>query len=95
MNWLLQIHSTLPVAHAMGVLSARFPGALRQQGLALNAPAATVVVLVALTAPTLGWFLGIDPAAVLGLNPGFMRKRRRSVLIPCNEGHFALDAPSG
>jgi putative transport protein len=38
-----------------------FLAALRQQGLALNALAATVVALGALTAPTLGWLLGIDP----------------------------------
>jgi putative transport protein len=44
--------------------------ALRQQGLALNALAATVVVLGALTAPALGWLLGIDPAGVLGLLSG-------------------------
>jgi putative transport protein len=47
-----------------------FLAALRQQGLALNALAATVVALGALTAPTLGWLLGIDPAAVLGLLSG-------------------------
>jgi putative transport protein len=47
-----------------------FLSALRQQGLALNALAATVVALGALTAPALGWLLGIDPAAVLGLLSG-------------------------
>jgi putative transport protein len=47
-----------------------FLAALRQQGLSLNALAATVVVLGALTAPTLGWLLGIDSAAVLGLLSG-------------------------
>jgi putative transport protein len=47
-----------------------FLAALRQQGLALNALAATVVALGALTAPTLGWLLDIDPAAVLGLLSG-------------------------
>jgi putative transport protein len=47
-----------------------FLAALRQQGLALNALAATVVVLGALTAPILGWLLGIDPAAVLGVLSG-------------------------
>jgi putative transport protein len=47
-----------------------FLAALRQQGLALNALAATVVLLGALTAPALGWLLGIDPAAVLGLLSG-------------------------
>jgi putative transport protein len=47
-----------------------FLAALRQQGLALNALAATVVILGAVTAPALGWLLGIDPAAVLGLLSG-------------------------
>jgi putative transport protein len=47
-----------------------FLAALRQQGLALNALAAAVVALGALTAPALGWLLGIDPAAVLGLLSG-------------------------
>ena len=47
-----------------------FFAALRQQGLALNALAATVVALGALTAPALGRLLGIDPAAVLGLLSG-------------------------
>ena len=133
MNWLLQMHTAQPVAHAIGVLALvcvagmavgslkvrgvglgtagvlfagiltgyfgkppdhatlefvkefglilfvftiglqlgpGFLAALRQQGLALNALAATVVVLGALTAPALGWLLGIDPAAVLGLLSG-------------------------
>jgi putative transport protein len=133
MNWLLDIQSTHPVAHAIGVLSlvclagmalgsikARgvglgtagvlftgiltghfgkpvdhatlefvkefglvlfvftiglqlgpgFLAALRQQGLALNALAAAVVVLGVLTAPTVGWLLGLDSAAVLGLLSG-------------------------
>jgi putative transport protein len=133
MNWLLEIHQTHSVAHAIGVIAlvclagmalgsikARgvglgtagvlfagiimghfgkpvdhdtlefvkefglvlfvftiglqlgpgFLAALRQQGLALNALAATVVALGALTAPALGWLLGIDPAAVLGLLSG-------------------------
>src|ERR1700756_2707671 len=47
-----------------------FLAALRQQGLGLNALAATVVALGALTASTLGWLLGMDPAAVLGLLSG-------------------------
>jgi putative transport protein len=47
-----------------------FLDALRQQGLALNALAATVIALGALIAPTMGWLLGIDPAAVLGLLSG-------------------------
>jgi putative transport protein len=133
MNWLFQMHTAQPVAHAIGVLALvcvagmavgslkvrgvglgtagvlfagiltgyfgkpvdhatlefvkefglilfvftiglqlgpGFLAALRQQGLALNALAATVVALGALTAPTLGWLLGIDPAAVLGLLSG-------------------------
>jgi putative transport protein len=133
MNWLLQIHATYPVAHAIGILALvcsagialgsvkvrgiglgtagvlfagiltgyfskpvdhatlefvkefglvlfiftiglqlgpGFLAALRQQGLGLNALAVTVVALGALTAPTLGWLLGIDPAAVLGLLSG-------------------------
>jgi putative transport protein len=133
MNWLFQMHTAQPVAHAIGVLalvcvagmavgSIRIRGvglgtagvlfagiltgyfgkpvdhatldfvkefglilfvftiglqlgpgffaALRQQGIALNALAATVVALGALTAPALGWLLGIDPAAVLGILSG-------------------------
>jgi putative transport protein len=133
MNWLLQMHTAQPVAHAIGVLALvcvagmavgslkvrgvglgtagvlfagiltgyfgkpvdhatlefvkefglilfvftiglqlgpGFLAALRQQGLALNALAAAVVALGALTAPALGWLLGIDPAAVLGLLSG-------------------------
>jgi putative transport protein len=129
MNWLLQIHATHAVAHAIGILALvcsvgialgsvkvrgiglgtagvlfggiltgyfskpvdhatlefvkefglvlfiftiglqlgpGFLAALRQQGLGLNALAATVVALGALTASTLGWLLGMDPAAVLG-----------------------------
>jgi putative transport protein len=133
MNWLFEMHSAQPVAHAIGVLalvcvagmavgSIRVRGvglgtagvlfagilsgyfgkpvdhatldfvkefglilfvftiglqlgpgffaSLRQQGIALNALAAAVVALGALTAPALGWLLGIDPAAVLGLLSG-------------------------
>lgn len=133
MNWLFQMHTAQPIAHAIGVLALvcvagmaigglkvrgvglgtagvlfagiltgyfgkpvdhatlefvkefglilfvftiglqlgpGFLAALRQQGLALNALAGTVVALGALTAPTLGWLLGIDPAAVLGLLAG-------------------------
>jgi putative transport protein len=47
-----------------------FFASLRQQGLALNALAATTVVLGAITATMLGWLLRIDPAAVLGLLSG-------------------------
>ena len=133
MDWLFQIHSTHPVAHAIGVLALvcvagmaigsikvrgiglgtagvlfagilvgsfgkpvdqatldfvkefglvlfvftiglqlgpGFIASLRQQGLALNALAAAVVTLGVLVALTLGWLLGIDPAAVLGLLSG-------------------------
>jgi putative transport protein len=133
MNWLFQMHTAQPVAHAIGILALvcvagmavgslkvrgvglgtagvlfagiltgyfgkpvdhatlefvkefglilfvftiglqlgpGFLASLRQQGLALNALAATVVALGALTAPALGWLLGIDPAAVLGLLSG-------------------------
>jgi putative transport protein len=133
MNWLFQMHTAQPVAHAIGVLalvcvagmavgSIRVRGVglgtagvlfagilvgyfgkavdhatldfvkefglilfvftiglqlgpgffatLRQQGIALNALAATVVALGALTAPALGWLLGVDPAAVLGVLSG-------------------------
>jgi putative transport protein len=47
-----------------------FLASLREQGLLLNALSATVVVLGAITAPLLGWLMGIDPAAVLGLLSG-------------------------
>src|SRR5689334_19315264 len=47
-----------------------FVASLRHQGLALNALAAAVVALGVLVALTLGWLLGIDPAAVLGLLSG-------------------------
>lgn len=47
-----------------------FLASLRQQGLVLNALAAVVVVLAAITAPLLGWLMNIDPAAVLGLLSG-------------------------
>ena len=133
MNWLFQMHTAQPVAHAIGVLALvcvagmavgslkvrgvglgtagvlfagiltgyfgkpvdhatlefvkefslilfvftiglqlgpGFLAALRQQGLALNALAATVVALGALTAVALGWLLAIDPAAVLGVLSG-------------------------
>ena len=51
-------------------LAPGFIASLRQQGLALNALAASVVVLGVLMALTLGWLLHIDPAAVLGLLSG-------------------------
>ena len=54
----------------MRPFSPKILAALRQQGLALNALAVTVVAPGALTAPALGWLLGIDPAAVLGVLSG-------------------------
>jgi putative transport protein len=51
-------------------LGPSFVDALRRQGLALNGLAVAVVALGALTAPLLGWLMGIDPAAVLGLLSG-------------------------
>jgi len=73
-------HATLEFVKELGLvlfvftiglqLGPGFLASLRQQGLVLNALAATVVVLGAITAPLLGWLLGIDPAAVLGLLSG-------------------------
>ncbi|HAB18647.1 MAG TPA: putative transporter [Verrucomicrobiota bacterium] len=47
-----------------------FVAALRQQGLRLNTLAVAVVLLGAGLAPLLGWLLGLDSAAVLGLLAG-------------------------
>ncbi len=47
-----------------------FFAALRQQGVKLNALAAVIVILGAVTAPLLGWLAGFDPAAVLGIFSG-------------------------
>ena len=47
-----------------------FFASLRQMGLRLNVLAGTVVVLGAVVAVGLGWLLGIDSAAVLGLFSG-------------------------
>ena len=47
-----------------------FFAALRQQGIKLNALAAAIVLLGAMTALLIGWHLGIDPAAVLGVFSG-------------------------
>src|SRR6478736_3569112 len=47
-----------------------FFAALRQQGVKLNALAATIVVLGAVVAPLFGWIAGFDPAAVLGIFSG-------------------------
>ena len=73
-------HATLEFVKELGLilfvftiglqLGPGFLASLRQQGLVLNALAAAVVVLGASTAPLLGWLLGIDPAAVLGLLSG-------------------------
>jgi AspT/YidE/YbjL antiporter-like protein len=47
-----------------------FFAALRQQGLRMNALAATVVCLGAIGAPFIGWLGHFDPAAVLGIFSG-------------------------
>jgi putative transport protein len=47
-----------------------FFAALRQQGVKMNALAATIVVLGAVGAPLAGWLAGFDPAAVLGIFSG-------------------------
>src|SRR6188768_1208259 len=47
-----------------------FFAALRQQGLKMNALAATIVISGAATAPLIGWLAGFDPAAVLGIFSG-------------------------
>jgi putative transport protein len=47
-----------------------FFAALRQQGVKMNALAAAIVVLGALSAPLAGWLAGFDPAAVLGVFSG-------------------------
>jgi putative transport protein len=133
MSWLFQLHSTHPVAHAVGILALvctagmalgsckvrgvglgaagvlfagiitghfgkpvdkvtldfvkefglilfvftiglqlgpGFFAALRQQGVKLNALAAVIVFLGAVSAPLIGWFTGFDPAAVLGIFSG-------------------------
>lgn len=47
-----------------------FFAALRQQGVKMNALAATIVILGAAGAPLIGWLAGFDPAAVLGIFSG-------------------------
>jgi putative transport protein len=47
-----------------------FFAALRQQGIAMNALALSVVLLGACGAPVVGWLAGFDPAAVLGIFSG-------------------------
>src|ERR1700759_2129321 len=47
-----------------------FFAALRQQGVKMNALAAVIVALGALSAPLIGWLAGFDPAAVLGIFSG-------------------------
>src|SRR3954449_3873089 len=133
MGWLLELHKTQPIAHAIGMLafvcvlgmalgSLRFRGiglgtagvlfagllvghfgeqvehhllelvkefglvlfvftiglqlgpgffaALREQGVKMNALAAAIVVLGAVSAPLIGWLAGFDSAAVLGIFSG-------------------------
>jgi putative transport protein len=47
-----------------------FFAALRQQGLRMNVLAAAIVILGAMSAPIIGWFMGFDAAAVLGIFSG-------------------------
>src|SRR6188768_1096279 len=47
-----------------------FFAALRQQGALLNALAAAIVILGAVSAPLAGWLAGFDMAAVLGVFSG-------------------------
>src|SRR5262245_57525576 len=47
-----------------------FFAALRQQGVKMNALAAAIVVLGAISAPLIGWMAGFDSAAVLGIFSG-------------------------
>ena len=73
-------HKTLEFIKELGLILFVFciglqlgPGffaSLRQMGLRLHVMAAAVVLLSTLLAPGLGWLLGIDYAAVLGLLAG-------------------------
>ena len=83
----------------MRPVSPKILAALRQQGLALNALVVTVVALGALTAPALGWLLGIDPAAVLGVlsgattnTPSLGAVQQTLTTLPrgTREAHYAL-----
>src|SRR4051812_44940799 len=47
-----------------------FFAALREQGVKMNALAAAVVILGAVSAPLIGWLAGLDSAAVLGIFSG-------------------------
>jgi putative transport protein len=47
-----------------------FLAALRQQGVKMNALAAAIVLLGAISAPLIGWLAQFDPAAVLGIFSG-------------------------
>src|SRR3954454_15765224 len=47
-----------------------FFAALREQGVKMNALAAAIVVLGAVSAPLIGWLAGFDAAAVLGIFSG-------------------------
>src|ERR1700740_384967 len=69
-------HATLELVKEFGLILFAFPmgvqlgpgflASLRQQGLVLNALAAVVVVLAAITAPLLGWLMRIDAVAPCG-----------------------------
>jgi len=73
-------HQTLDFVKELGLILFVFtiglqlgPGffaALRKQGVKLNALAAAIVVLGAVTAPLIGWLAGFDAAAVLGIFSG-------------------------
>jgi putative transport protein len=51
-------------------LGSGFFAALRQQGVKMNALAAVIVILGAVSAPLIGWLAGFDAAAVLGIFSG-------------------------
>ncbi|MHA3771500.1 putative transporter [Verrucomicrobiota bacterium sgz303538] len=56
---------------ALGLqLGPGFFSTLRQQGLRMNGLAAAIVILAAIIAPLIGWLVGFDPAAVLGIFAG-------------------------
>ncbi len=73
-------HATLDFVKEFGLILFVFtiglqlgPGffaALRQQGVKMNALAAAIVILGAVSAPFIGWLAGFDPAAVLGIFSG-------------------------
>ena len=73
-------HGTLDFVKELGLLLFVFtiglqlgPGffaTLRHQGMKMNAGAAAIVILGAVTAPIIGWLAHFDPAAVLGIYTG-------------------------